>query len=250
MASHKVLGVVARGVNYRDHDRILTLITREKGRLTATARGCRKPQSKLLTAASVFCYGEYVLNERSGRLYVNQCTVRETFYDLRLRPEALFAATFLCAVMEEFANPEEPFAKQFALLLHGLQLLCRDEIPTEGALTFCLSKMLSFEGYRLSTGSCCVCGRGDQLRYIDLELGGTVCASCGGGRRDLFPVGERQIRLLSVLPQVPSASYDAVADLLKAYAKDIEPVLEAYIRGIATHRLPPSNLAFAAESLQ
>ena len=60
MASHKVLGVVTRAVNYRDHDRILTLVTRERGKLTATARGCRKPQSKLLTAASPFCYGEYL----------------------------------------------------------------------------------------------------------------------------------------------------------------------------------------------
>ena len=72
MASHKVLGVVTRAVNYRDHDRILTLVTRERGKLTATARGCRKPQSKLLTAASPFCYGEYVLNERNGRFYVSQ----------------------------------------------------------------------------------------------------------------------------------------------------------------------------------
>ncbi|MDL2225846.1 recombination protein O N-terminal domain-containing protein, partial [Eubacteriales bacterium OttesenSCG-928-M02] len=76
MPSHKLLGVVSRGVNYRDNDRILTIVTRDRGRITATARGSRKPQSKLLTAASAFCYGEYVLREWENRFYVSQCTVR------------------------------------------------------------------------------------------------------------------------------------------------------------------------------
>ena len=46
-----VFAVVAQAVNYRDHDRILTLVTRERGTVTATARGCRKPQSKLMSCA-------------------------------------------------------------------------------------------------------------------------------------------------------------------------------------------------------
>ena len=86
---HKLLAVVARATNYRDHDRILTLITRERGRLTATARGCRKPQSKLLSCTQPFCYGEYELQERDGRFYVRGCDIHEIFYDLRLDPKAL-----------------------------------------------------------------------------------------------------------------------------------------------------------------
>ena len=244
MASHKVLGVVTRAVNYRDHDRILTLVTRERGKLTATARGCRKPQSKLLTAASPFCYGEYVLNERNGRFYVSQCTVRETFYNLRLRPEALYAATLVCGVAEEFANPEEPYLKQFSLLLHGLSLLSREEIPVEGALAFYLAKMLDFEGYRLVTERCGICGRTDNLKYMDLERGGAVCGTCGFGRMELFPLPERAMRLLAVLPQMPSSAYDGAGELLAEYGKDLEPLLEAYVRGIVPRRLPPSKVAY------
>ena len=50
-----VFAVVAQAVNYRDHDRILTLVTRERGTVTATARGCRKPQSKLMSCAPALC---------------------------------------------------------------------------------------------------------------------------------------------------------------------------------------------------
>jgi len=248
MASHKVLCVVTRSVNYRDHDRILTLVSREKGRITATARGCRKPQSKLLTAASPFCYGEYVLNERDGRFYVSQCTVRETFYNLRLRPEALYAANFVCAATEEFANPEEPYIKQFSLLLHTLSLLCNEEYPVEGVLAFFMAKLLHFEGYGLSMDRCAICQREENLRYMDLELGGAVCSRCGGGRPDLFPMGEHELRLLALLPSIPSGGYQAAAPLLEAYHKNIRPLLESYLRGIASRKLPPSNVSFNVDT--
>ncbi len=63
-----VFAVVAQAVNYRDHDRILTLVTRERGTVTATARGCRKPQSKLMSCAQPAVYGEYELAEAKRQM--------------------------------------------------------------------------------------------------------------------------------------------------------------------------------------
>ena len=111
MASHKVLGVVTRAVNYRDHDRILTLVTRERGKLTATARGCRKPQSKLLTASSPLCYGEYVLNERNkmcirDSVYTVQAITNQRYYsNLNLIPQAAILQEFCVGVVRS-ASPE------------------------------------------------------------------------------------------------------------------------------------------------
>ena len=76
----KVLAVVTRAVNYRDHDRVLTLVTRTRGRLTVTAHGCRKPQSKLMPCVQPFCYGEYELGERGGRYYVRACQLRQRLF--------------------------------------------------------------------------------------------------------------------------------------------------------------------------
>lgn len=44
MALITVNGIVTRYANYRDNDRILTLFTRERGLISAAARGCRRPK--------------------------------------------------------------------------------------------------------------------------------------------------------------------------------------------------------------
>ena len=61
---------------------------------------------------------------------------------------------------------------------------------------------------------------------------------------ELFPLPERAMRLLAVLPQMPSSAYDGAGELLAEYGKDLEPLLEAYVRGIVPRRLPPSKVAY------
>ena len=237
MATHKVLGVVSRAADYRDHDRILTLITREQGRLTATARGCRKPQSKLLTAGSPFCYGEYVLNEVDGRFYVSQCEVREVFYDIRLRPEALTAAAFATAVCEEFANPGEPFTKPFSLLLSTLMNLTNQALSPRGSITFFLGKLLCFEGYELEMNNCILCGSQTALHRVVLGMGGTVCDQCLAEAEETAPIADADRRLLAMLGDVPSAAYEKVAQAMEQQTT-ILPILDWYVRELVARRLP------------
>ena len=71
----KVLnGLVIREVEYRESDKILTLLT-ESGKLTVTARGAKKPTGKNLSLASLFCNSEFTLNEQNGKLYLSGGTV-------------------------------------------------------------------------------------------------------------------------------------------------------------------------------
>lgn len=71
----KLNGIVLRTVNYREYDRMLTLFTQEQGRVEASARGARRPSSKLLAATTQFTLGEFLLNERGGQYYLAGCTV-------------------------------------------------------------------------------------------------------------------------------------------------------------------------------
>jgi hypothetical protein len=65
--NEKVNGITLRTVNYKDSDRILTLFTLEKGKITANARGVRKANAKMKQVAEPFCFAETILAEKSGR---------------------------------------------------------------------------------------------------------------------------------------------------------------------------------------
>ena len=53
----KIKAIVTRAVPYRESDMVLTLVSPEEGRLTASARGCLKPRAKLRYAAEPMNFG-------------------------------------------------------------------------------------------------------------------------------------------------------------------------------------------------
>ena len=75
--------IVLHTADYRDNDRMLSLLTPEHGQLDALCRGCKKPQSPLMSAAQAFSYGEYVLYQAKGRMTVTSFQLIDSFYALR-----------------------------------------------------------------------------------------------------------------------------------------------------------------------
>ena len=75
----KVKAIVTRAVPYRDSDMVLTLVSLEEGRLTASARGCLKPRAKLRYAAEPMNFGEYMLAGKGDRYIVTDCVQYDSF---------------------------------------------------------------------------------------------------------------------------------------------------------------------------
>ena len=75
--------IVLRRVNYRDNDRMVTLLSPSRGRIEAVIRNCRKPKSHNLNAAELFSLGDYMLVENAGHMTVTSVRLIETFYPLR-----------------------------------------------------------------------------------------------------------------------------------------------------------------------
>ena len=233
-----LLGVVAKAVNYKDHDRILTLITREHGVVTASVHGCRKPQSRLMPCSQVFCYGEYVFTERNGKLYVTSCDIREIFYDLRLSPETLSAGAFLTAACTEFANPQEPFTKQFTLLLCCLKALCEHPDQVRAIVNFFIVKLMAFEGYQPQTDNCVLCGETAHITMFHAESGGAVCPACARNLSGVRTVGQDALMWMGRMAQTPSAAYDAIAPFIQSCAPVQYPALLQYMQERIGRKLP------------
>ena len=135
MPSVTTQAIVLRHADYREHDRMLTLLSPSMGRVEALCRGCKRPQSPLLAASEWFALGEYVLYAGKGRMTVTSCSLTESFFPLRADWDKLKYATYLLSIAEAAAEVNSLFhAAQRAadMYLLNVQRICAEKAETAG----------------------------------------------------------------------------------------------------------------------
>ena len=182
MDNLKVNALMLRAVDYLENDKILTLLTAERGKITAGIKGVKKAGAKLRFAAQPFCFAEYILAERAGRYTVTQVSECESFYELRTDVNKFYAASAVCETALALTYEGETSAELFSDCVKTLSAMCQGDESI--ALIGFLLKALRSAGYGVNTGVCAECGASlegkERLRFI-MDTGCFTCWDCGGG---------------------------------------------------------------------
>ena len=198
----KVTGIVTRYVDYRENDRILSVLTLERGRIDANARGCRRPKSPLLPASQPFVYGEFELYVSKDRATVSQANIQETFFPLREDAERFAAASSAMQLVHEASQEEEKNTDLFYLLYYTLTFLSYGEAAPRDLFLCFLSKYLDVIGYRPVLTSCVQCGkdlRSENEVFYSIPSCGAVCSSCSAGAWNVSKTSLEAIRRMILL---------------------------------------------------
>ena len=232
MGHSLVTGIVTRCVDYKDNDRILTIFTRERGRIDAKARGCRRAKSPLLPACQPFVFGEFQLFSAKGDQYlIDQCDMRESFYGIREDIQRLCAGTCMLSLAQTAIQPEEPNERLFSLLYYGLSFLCYGQAsPLDLTLCFIL-RYLDAIGFCPAITQCASCAK-DLRREKEMRFspaaGGAVCQTCGFGALPVAPLTLEAMRRMLLLEDgqmqrvhLPEAVQQELLQALTAYCAHV-----------------------------
>lgn len=177
--------LVLRGVDYKESDKILTLLTAEMGKVTASARGCRKKGSPIAAGCQLLCWSEMVLYEYQGRWVVKEATTEREFRGVREDLEKLALACYLAEVTETLALEELPSPELLSLILnslHGLEKLNKPQNLIKAAFEL---RAMCLAGYEPLLDGCAVCGCDEVSEpRFHLREGVLHCAPCRGGVGD------------------------------------------------------------------
>lgn len=183
MGIYKAEAIVLRSIVYGEADRILTLFTREAGKVSAIAKGVRKTTSRLRGAVQLFSHTRLVLYSGRSLDTVSQGEAEDEFSYLE-RDLECFATASYCAELVSRLTPErEPQPKVFFLMLSVLRALKQGD--TELTARVFELKLLDILGYRPSLTECVEgnhslsSAAGEVQRvWFSIEKGGVVCPDC------------------------------------------------------------------------
>ncbi len=199
MPSITTPGIVLRHANYRDHDRMLTILSPHYGRLDVLSRGCRRPKSALMPASELFVHGEFVCYQQNDRATLSSCEITDTFYPLRLDPYRLTCASYMTALCAAAVQPGDDAGALYALLLKGLYYLSyeTEADPLELTTAFLLL-FADATGYRPRLSRCAHCRTPLELEHgapFDVAAGGLCCPGCAS--RSTYPMKREHIVWMS-----------------------------------------------------
>ena len=176
----KTKALVLREVDYRESDKILTLLTQEQGKLTVSARGCRKKGSAIAAGCQLLAWSEMVLYDYHGKWSVKEAAAERLFQGVRDDLERLSLGCYFAEVAEALALEGIPSPELLSLSLNSLHALDRmGEKPLPLVKTAFEWRSMCLAGYEPLVEGCAVCGADPPAEArFHLREGVLHCAAC------------------------------------------------------------------------
>lgn len=232
-------GLVIRVSDYNDADALLTLLTREYGRLTVKVRGLRRKNSPLTAPCQLLAYGEYTLFAYKGMYTVNEAHSIELFHGLRNDLLKLSLSTYFAQVAEVVSQEDMPESQLLSLVLNSLFALAKlQESPSKVKAVFEL-RCACIAGYTPELYGCAVCASEFPDRF-DVSAGVLECSACrspesDGLRMPVTPGALDAMRYIVSCDPKRLFHFDASLETLEHLAQITETYLTTQLeRGFST----------------
>lgn len=191
----KTNGIVLRETEYKDNDKLLTVLTKDLGKITVKARGVKSGRSRLKASSQLLSFSELTLLEKLDRYTMTEGNVIELFAELRDDIELLSLATYFAQVCDTVAQEDEESSEVLSLLLNSLYALSKLKLPQMLVKAVFELRLMCITGFLPDLRGCMVCGREAADRF-NITQGALQCAACSTGGDIRMPLACATLRAM------------------------------------------------------
>jgi len=232
--SFRVEAIVLRHGDWGEADRLLTLYTREQGKVRAIAKGARKLTSRKAGHLEPFTYVKLQLAKGRDLLIITQADTVDAYIPLHEDLILTSHASYVLELMDRFTYEDETENSSiFRLLAETLSRLASRADPWL-ALRYFEMRLLDYLGFRPQLFECANCGRKilPEDQFFSYSAGGVICPRCGEGLRGLQKIS---LEALKYLRHFQRSSY---ADASRARPSlEVQQETESLMQGYFTYLL-------------
>jgi len=200
----KVKGIVLKTIDYKDNDKLLTILTLEKGKIIVKARGVKKASSRLKAFCQSFCFADFELAESNGQYILTGVNEIENFFSLSTDIERFNFAFCVLEILDKICYESQTYVEIFIDTLKCLQNMMKENMNCQLVLLKYILNLLSFDGFKLNLKFCANC-RSSLTKdiFLDLKNGEILCPVCKN-----FDCIELENVVFSSLKIISSCDYD------------------------------------------
>ncbi|HRA67465.1 MAG TPA: DNA repair protein RecO, partial [Caldilinea sp.] len=175
--------LILRRRDVNDADRVLTVLTPGDGKVELIAKGVRKTTSRKAGHLELFAHAALLVAQGRTWDIITEAQTVESFRHLRENLDAIAAASYVCELVDSFAESDDEVRPLWDLALFALRTLDesaeRDQAPANLLAWFDL-QLLSLTGFQPQLFRCLDCEKTLEptTNFLALHEGGVLCAQC------------------------------------------------------------------------
>ena len=170
--------MVLSASNVGDYDRRLVLLTKERGKISAFAKGARRPNSPFVAICQPFSFGQFSFYEGRSSYNLHHADIQNYFTEIRTDLEAVYLGMYFCEFADYLTNENNDESAILKLLYQSLRALAKGTIPHDLVRCIYEIKVLAFYGQAMAAFSCVSCGKEEDLTAFHSKSGGILCKDC------------------------------------------------------------------------
>ena len=174
-------GLVIKETSIKDNDRMITIITRDLGVITAFVRGVKSIKSKRGAATSLLSFSNFNLEQKGDTYTITEASINKVFFGAGSDIVTLTVAQYfceLCNIFRPYENESEEFLR---LILNSLHFLTENKRSPELIKAITELRVAVIAGYAPNIVACNGCGKfEDTVMNFKLDDGTLYCNDCKG----------------------------------------------------------------------
>ena len=172
-------GLVIREQSIGESDRLITVLTAERGLVRAFSRGAKKTKSKKLSATALLSYSDFTFTKSRNAFSVEEALVKEVFFELREDVLKTALAQYFCELAYEFCEEDFESEEILRLFLNALWLLKGNKKSSEFIKSVTELRLMALSGYLPDLLACDNCGEYEtDVMSFSPDNGKIYCKNC------------------------------------------------------------------------
>lgn len=230
----ELTGMVLSSTLVGDYDKRLVILTKERGKITAFAKGARKPNSPYLGISEPFNFGTFTLMEGFDAYRLIGGEIKDYFLEVKNDIEGICYATYFCDVLEYLCVEGVGDINMLNLLYMTLKALMKENIQNRLIRRVFELKVLAFDGEAMAVFSCIHC-KNEKVTAFYLPANGLLCETCTKTAEKAYMLTESTV---FTLQYILSAQLDKLYtfQVSEKVFHEIDVVTERYFREHVTKK--------------